>query len=95
MPGTPILVTRFLSESGIAEAVDFMPIERPQTVSDRRRIVRVVRGIRGEVELEARVEPASHQPDAAGARRRRRPVEAHGQGRGRLQRRPAGPRAPP
>jgi hypothetical protein len=57
MPGTAILVTRFLSASGIAEAVDFMPIERPQMVSDRRRIVRVVRGIRGDVELEARVEP--------------------------------------
>jgi len=57
MPGTAILVTRFLSESGIAEAIDFMPIEQPQMVSDRRRIVRVVRGIRGEVEFEARVEP--------------------------------------
>ena len=57
MPDTAILVTRFLSESGIAEVVDFMPIDRPRVVSDRRRIVRVVRGIRGEVEFEARVEP--------------------------------------
>ena len=57
MPDTAILVTRFLSESGIAEVLDFMPIERPRLVSDQRRIVRVVRGIRGEVELEARVEP--------------------------------------
>jgi GH15 family glucan-1,4-alpha-glucosidase len=57
MPDTAILVTRFLSESGIAEVVDFMPIDRPRIVSDRRRIVRVVRGIRGEVEFEARVEP--------------------------------------
>ncbi len=57
MPDTAILVTRFLSESGIAEVVDFMPISRPHVVSDRRRIVRAVRGIRGEVELEASVEP--------------------------------------
>ena len=57
MPGSAILVTRFLSESGIAEVVDFMPIDRPRVVSDRRRIVRLVRGIRGEVEFEARVEP--------------------------------------
>src|ERR671910_3807844 len=57
MPDSAILVTRFLSESGIAEVVDFMPIDRPRVVSDRRRIVRVVRGIRGEVEFEARVEP--------------------------------------
>lgn len=57
LPDTAILVTRFLSESGIAEVIDFMPIDRPEIVSDRRRIVRAVRGIRGEVELEARVEP--------------------------------------
>ncbi|HEU0212444.1 MAG TPA: trehalase-like domain-containing protein, partial [Jiangellaceae bacterium] len=57
MPDTAILVTRFLSESGIAEVVDFMPVDRPRVVSDRRRIVRVVRGIRGEAEFEARVEP--------------------------------------
>ena len=57
IPDTAILVTRFLSESGIAEVVDFMPIDRPHVVSDRRRIVRAVRGIRGEVEFEASVEP--------------------------------------
>ena len=57
MPDTAILVTRFLSESGIAEVVDFMPIDQPHIVSDRRRIVRAVRGIRGEVDFEARIEP--------------------------------------
>jgi GH15 family glucan-1,4-alpha-glucosidase len=57
LPDTAILVTRFLSESGIAEVIDFMPIDRPHAASDRRRIVRAVRGIRGEVEFEARVEP--------------------------------------
>ncbi len=57
MPGSAILVTRFLSESGTVEVVDFMPIDRPRVVSDQRRIVRLVRGIRGEVEFEARIEP--------------------------------------
>src|SRR5438067_2828219 len=57
MPDTAILVTRHLSESGIAEVLDFMPIDQPRLVSDRHRIVRAVRGIRGEVEFEARVEP--------------------------------------
>jgi GH15 family glucan-1,4-alpha-glucosidase len=57
IPDTAILVTRFLSESGIAEVIDFMPIDRPHVVSDLRRIVRAVRGIRGEVEFEASVEP--------------------------------------
>jgi GH15 family glucan-1,4-alpha-glucosidase len=57
MPDTAILVTRYLGETGIAEVLDFMPIDRPNIVSDRRRIVRVVRGVRGEVAFEARVEP--------------------------------------
>jgi len=57
LPNTAILVTRYLSESGIAEVLDFMPIDRPHVTSDRRRIIRAVRGIRGQVEFEARVEP--------------------------------------
>src|SRR4051794_5682149 len=57
LPDTAILVTRYLSEAGIAEVLDFMPINEPHTVSDRRCIVRAVRGIRGQVEFEARVEP--------------------------------------
>jgi GH15 family glucan-1,4-alpha-glucosidase len=57
MPDTAILVTRYLSDSGIAEVLDFMPVDQPHIVSDRHRLVRAVRGIRGEVEFEARVEP--------------------------------------
>ena len=57
LPDTAILVTRYLSEAGIAEVLDFMPVERPEVASDHRRLVRAVRGIRGEVELEARIEP--------------------------------------
>ncbi|HEY2332550.1 MAG TPA: glycoside hydrolase family 15 protein [Acidimicrobiales bacterium] len=57
LPDTAILVTRYLSESGIAEVLDFMPIDQPGLASDHRRIVRAVRGIRGEVEFEARIEP--------------------------------------
>src|SRR4051795_6588694 len=57
MPDTAILVTRHLSESGIAEVLDFMPIDNPTVVSESRRIVRGVRGIRGEVEFEATVAP--------------------------------------
>jgi len=57
LPDTAILVTRHLSESGIAEVLDFMPIDNPTVVSESRRIVRGVRGIRGEVEFEATVAP--------------------------------------
>ncbi len=57
LPDTAILVTRHLSESGIAEVLDFMPIGDPTVVSESRRIVRAVRGIRGEVRFEASVAP--------------------------------------
>jgi GH15 family glucan-1,4-alpha-glucosidase len=57
LPDTAILVTRYLSESGIAEVLDFMPIDQPAMVSDRRRIARGIRGVRGTMEFEARVEP--------------------------------------
>ena len=57
LPDTGVLVTRHLSPAGVAEVVDFMPIENPGTETDHHRLVRAVRGIRGQVELEARVEP--------------------------------------
>ena len=57
LPDTAILVTRHLSESGIAEVLDFMPIDQPTVVSESRRIVRGVRGIRGEVSFEASIAP--------------------------------------
>ena len=69
LPDTAILVTRFLSPDGIAEVVDFMPIENPAVATDRHRLIRMVRGIRGKMTLEARVEPrfdygrASHKID--------------------------------
>jgi GH15 family glucan-1,4-alpha-glucosidase len=51
-PDTAVLITRFMSEQGVAEIVDFMPIvDNPTVVTDRHRIVRLVRGIRGEMQL--------------------------------------------
>jgi GH15 family glucan-1,4-alpha-glucosidase len=57
LPDTAVLVTRYLSPAGVAEVIDFMPIENPGAETDHHRIIRAVRGIRGQVELEARVEP--------------------------------------
>jgi GH15 family glucan-1,4-alpha-glucosidase len=57
MPDTAVLVTRFLSEQGVAEVMDMMPIENPGIVTDHHRLVRVVRGVRGEMEFEAHVQP--------------------------------------
>src|SRR6478736_4419572 len=51
-PDTAVLITRFMSDSGVAELVDFMPIlDNPKVVTDRHRIVRMVRGIRGEMRI--------------------------------------------
>jgi hypothetical protein len=56
-PDTAILITRYLSESGVAEVVDFMPIDDPERASDHHRLVRGIRGVRGEVTFDVRVEP--------------------------------------
>src|SRR5215472_916373 len=51
-PDTAVLITRFMSEEGVCELVNFMPVaDNPKQATDRHRIVRMVRGIRGEVRL--------------------------------------------
>jgi GH15 family glucan-1,4-alpha-glucosidase len=57
LPDTAVLVTRFLSSKGVAEVMDFMPIEKPGVVTDHHRLARAVRGIRGELDFEAEVRP--------------------------------------
>jgi GH15 family glucan-1,4-alpha-glucosidase len=57
LPDTAVLVTRYLSDRGVAEVLDFMPIHDPGTATDERHIVRAIVGVRGEIELEARIEP--------------------------------------
>ena len=49
-PDTAVVITRFLSPQGVAEVMDFMPIENPTAVTDHHRIGRAVRGVRGELE---------------------------------------------
>jgi GH15 family glucan-1,4-alpha-glucosidase len=72
LPNTAILVTRFLSPGGVAEVVDFMPVENPAVATDRHKLIRMVRGIRGEMTLQAHVEPrfdyarAAHKTDVTG-----------------------------
>jgi GH15 family glucan-1,4-alpha-glucosidase len=48
-PDTAILVTRFMTPEGVGEVLDFMPVEDPQQATDRHRLVRVVRCVRGEI----------------------------------------------
>jgi GH15 family glucan-1,4-alpha-glucosidase len=56
LPDTNVLLTRFLSPEGVAEVLDFMPIE-PKG-EERHQLVRSVRVILGEVTLEAECRPA-------------------------------------
>ncbi|WP_435204547.1 glycoside hydrolase family 15 protein [Micromonospora sp. bgisy143] len=46
LPGTPILITRFHSAEGVGEVLDFMPVTGEEA-TDRHRMVRMVRMVRG------------------------------------------------
>ena len=48
LPDTAVLVTRFMTEAGVGEVVDFMPVTGTEA-TDRHRIVRMVRCVRGEM----------------------------------------------
>jgi GH15 family glucan-1,4-alpha-glucosidase len=56
-PDTAVLVTRFLTDDGVGEVVDFMPIHDPTTASERHRIVRMVRCVRGRMSFEVDLAP--------------------------------------
>jgi GH15 family glucan-1,4-alpha-glucosidase len=56
-PDTAILVTRFMTPEGVGEVLDFMPVEDPQRASDRHRLVRVVRCVRGQIRFELECAP--------------------------------------
>ena len=48
-PDTAILITRFMTPDGVGEVIDFMPVDHPDQASDRHRLVRAVRCVRGEM----------------------------------------------
>ena len=61
----------------MAEVQDFMPIDHPHEVTDRHRLVRVIQGIRGKVQFEARIEPRfdyGRQPHRTRVERRTGPL---------------------
>jgi GH15 family glucan-1,4-alpha-glucosidase len=71
-PDTAILVTRFLTESGVGEVVDFMPVTGGTVVTDRHQLVRMIRCVRGEMTFALDIAPRfdygreSHQVHALG-----------------------------
>ena len=56
LPDTNVLITRFLSNEGVGEVVDFMPVGSRE--EDRHRIVRTVVCVRGEIEIHLNCTPA-------------------------------------
>ncbi|MGW5343640.1 glycoside hydrolase family 15 protein [Streptomyces sp. HUAS TT3] len=56
LPDTAVLVTRFMTGAGTGEVVDFMPLTGT-TVTDRHRLVRMVRCVRGSMTFEVDIAP--------------------------------------
>jgi GH15 family glucan-1,4-alpha-glucosidase len=57
-PDSNVLVTRFLTDAGVAEVIDYMPVGDAANDYGRRCVVRHVRSIRGVTGLVMRCEPA-------------------------------------
>jgi GH15 family glucan-1,4-alpha-glucosidase len=55
-PDTAVLITRFMTEAGVGEVVDFMPVTGTVT-SSRHRLVRMVRCVRGQMTFAVDIAP--------------------------------------
>ncbi|SDL83767.1 glycoside hydrolase family 15 protein [Streptomyces wuyuanensis] len=56
LPDTAVLVTRFMTEAGAGEVVDFMPVTGP-TATRRHRLVRLLRCVRGSLTFKVDIVP--------------------------------------
>jgi len=56
LPGTPILITRLMSADGVGEVTDFMPVAGDRA-TDRHRLVRMIRVVRGQMRFRLDCEP--------------------------------------
>jgi GH15 family glucan-1,4-alpha-glucosidase len=56
LPDTAILITRFLSDAGVGEIYDFMPISG-KVATDRHRLVRMLRCVRGQMTFDCDLAP--------------------------------------
>jgi GH15 family glucan-1,4-alpha-glucosidase len=46
-PDSAVLITRFLTDDGVGEVLDFMPVRDPERATAHHRLVRVARAVRG------------------------------------------------
>ena len=56
-PQSACLITRFMTDAGVGELVDFMPVENPTVVTDNHKIVRAIRCLRGRLPFRLECEP--------------------------------------
>src|SRR5215470_16803180 len=56
LPDTAILITRFLTSEGVGEVMDFMPVSG-SVPTDRHRLVRMVRCVRGRMTFDIDIAP--------------------------------------
>jgi GH15 family glucan-1,4-alpha-glucosidase len=56
-PDTAVLITRFMTEDGVGEVVDFMPVSQSHVPTDRHRLFRLVRCVRGAMTFRLDVAP--------------------------------------
>ena len=56
-PDSAILITRFMTEGGVGEVVDFMPVIKGKQPTDRHQLVRLLRCVRGQVTFALEVSP--------------------------------------
>ncbi|GGX26120.1 hypothetical protein GCM10010353_46470 [Streptomyces chryseus] len=54
---TAVLITRFMTPDGVGEVVDFMPVDQPERATDRHRLVRAMRVVRGTVRFGVECRP--------------------------------------
>ena len=57
VPDTNVLITRFLSEDGVGELIDFMPVDDRRQGTHRQRLIRRVLCVKGSLQFNAEVEP--------------------------------------
>jgi GH15 family glucan-1,4-alpha-glucosidase len=57
MPDTNVLITRFLTEEGVGEVQDFMPVDKGLGKTHRNRLIRRVLGVRGTMHFVLNAQP--------------------------------------
>ena len=61
-PDTNVLITRFLTEDGVGEVQDFMPVGEHRDGAHRQRLIRRVVSVRGHMRFHTHIEPRFAAP---------------------------------